>query len=112
MPPMPELNCRRIAPGNVSFEDMIKGIDRGVIVLGVLGAHSGNILNGDFSVGLNPGFYVENGVIKGRVNDGMVSGNVYDILNNIESVENRLHDSPTGGMYPSILLDDVSVAAK
>ncbi len=112
MTPMPSLNCSRIAPGNVSFEDMIKSIDRGVIVFGVLGAHSGNILNGDFSVGLNPGFYVENGVIKGRVRDGMVSGNVYDILNNIESVENRLHDSPMGGMYPSILLDDVSVAAK
>ena len=112
LPPMPHLSCSRIAPGNVSFEDMIKGIDRGVIVFGVLGAHSGNILNGDFSVGLNPGFYVENGVIKGRVRDGMVSGNVYDVLNKIESVENRLHDSPTGGMYPSILIDDVSVAAK
>ncbi len=112
LPPMPQLSCSRIAPGNVSFEDMIKGIDRGVIVFGVLGAHSGNILNGDFSVGLNPGFYVENGEIKGRVRDGMVSGNVYDVLNNIESVENRLHDSTTGGMYPSILLDDVSVAAK
>jgi len=112
LPPAPTLNCSRIAPGDVSFEDMIKGIDRGVIVIGVLGAHSGNILNGDFSVGLNPGFYVENGEIKGRVRDGMTAGNVYDVLKNIESVENRLHNSPTGGMYPSILLTDVSVAAK
>ncbi|RKZ10043.1 hypothetical protein DRQ25_04240 [Candidatus Fermentibacteria bacterium] len=110
--PAPSLSCSRIAPGNVSFEDMIRSIDRGVVVFGVLGAHSGNILNGDFSVGLDPGFYVENGEIKGRVRDGMVSGNVYDVLNNIESVENRLHVSYAGGMYPSILLDDVSVAAK
>ncbi|MEN8207733.1 MAG: metallopeptidase TldD-related protein [Candidatus Fermentibacteria bacterium] len=110
--PAPSLSCSRIAPGKVSFEDMIRSIDRGVIVLGVLGAHSGNILNGDFSVGLNPGFYVEDGVIKGRVKDGMVSGNVYDVLNNIESVENSLHVSFTGGMFPSILLNDVSVAAK
>lgn len=110
--PGPSLNCSRVAPGNVSFEDMIKGIDRGVLVFGVLGAHSGNILNGDFSVGLNPGFYVENGVIKGRVKDGMVAGNVYDVLKNIVSIENRLHDSTSGGKYPSILLDDVSVAAK
>lgn len=112
LPPGPSLNCSRIAPGNISFEDMISGIDRGVIVLGVLGAHSGNILNGDFSVGLNPGFYVENGEIKGRVRDGMVAGNVYEVLQNIESVENRLHESPMGGKYPSVLLDDVSVAAK
>ncbi len=112
LPPVPSLNCSRIAPGDVSFEDMIRSIDRGVIVFGVLGAHSGNILNGDFSVGLNPGFYVENGEIKGRVKDGMVAGNVYDVLKNIESVENKLHDSPMGGMFPSILLNDVSVAAK
>jgi PmbA protein len=112
IPPGPSLKCSRIAAGDASFEDMIKGIDRGVIVLGVLGAHSGNILNGDFSVGLNPGLYVENGEIKGRVRDGMIAGNVYDVLQNIESVENRLHDSFTGGKYPSILIDDVSVAAK
>jgi len=110
--PRPFLDCSRIATGDISFEDMIKGIDRGVIVLGILGAHSGNILNGDFSVGLNPGYYVENGEIKGRVKDGMVAGNVYDVLQNIGSVENRLHDSLMGGKYPSILLDDVSVAAK
>ncbi len=112
LPPGSSLSCSRIAPGDVSFEDMIKSIDRGVIVIGVLGAHSGNILNGDFSVGLNPGFYVENGEITGRVKDGMVAGNVYDVLKNIESIENRLHDSSMGGKYPSILLDDVSVAAK
>ncbi|MCD4776500.1 MAG: TldD/PmbA family protein [Candidatus Aegiribacteria sp.] len=110
--PSPSLECSRIATGDVSFEDMISNIDRGVIVLGILGAHSGNILNGDFSVGLNPGYYVENGKIKGRVRDGMVAGNVYDVLQNIESVENRLHDSFSGGKYPSILLNDVSVAAK
>ncbi|MCK4505483.1 MAG: TldD/PmbA family protein [Candidatus Aegiribacteria sp.] len=112
MPPAPSLQCSRIAPGTASLEEMISCIDRGVIVLGVLGAHSGNILNGDFSVGLNPGFYVENGEIKGRIKDGMVAGNVYEILMNIEHVENTLHDSIMGGKYPAILIDKVSVAAK
>jgi len=106
------LASSRIAPGDLSLEQMIRGIDRGIIVSGVLGAHSGNIMNGDFSVGLNPGFYVENGEIKGRVIDGMVAGNVYEILGNVEAVEDSLHDSITGGKYPSILLGDVSVAAK
>ncbi|MCK4672328.1 MAG: TldD/PmbA family protein, partial [Candidatus Aegiribacteria sp.] len=110
--PAPLLQCSRIAPGDASLEEMIASIDRGVIILGVLGAHSGNILNGDFSVGLNPGFYVENGEIRGRVKDGMVAGNVYEILKNIEHVENTLHDSTTGGKYPAILIDNVSVAAK
>ncbi len=112
LPPAPSLQCSRIAPGSASLEEMIACIDKGVIILGVLGAHSGNILNGDFSVGLNPGFYVENGEIKGRVKDGMVAGNVYEILMNVEHVEDTLHDSVTGGKYPAILIDNVSVAAK
>ena len=112
IPPAPSLQCSRIASGNTSFEEMIASIDRGVIILGVLGAHSGNILNGDFSVGLNPGFYVENGEIKGRVKDGMAAGNVYEILMNVVYVENTLHDSITGGKYPAILIDNVSIAAK
>lgn len=110
--PAPLLHCCRISPGTTSLKDMIACIDRGVIILGVLGAHSGNILNGDFSVGLNPGFYVENGEIKGRVKDGMAAGNVYEILMNIEHVEDTLHDSLTGGKYPAILIDNVNVAAK
>ncbi|MBN2587045.1 MAG: TldD/PmbA family protein [Candidatus Fermentibacteraceae bacterium] len=112
MQPSPSLNCSRIAPGDSSMKDMIAGMDRGVMILGVLGAHSGNILNGDFSVGLNPGYYVEGGEIRGRVKDGMVAGNVYQVLKNISAVEDRLHETPNGGRYPAIVLDDVSVAAK
>ncbi len=110
--PAPSLHCCRISPGSISLEEMIASIDKGVIILGVLGAHSGNILNGDFSVGLNPGYYVENGEIRGRVKDGMAAGNAYEILMNIEHVENTLHDSITGGKYPAILINNVNVAAK
>lgn len=110
--PAPFLGSARIAPGEQSLSEMIAGMDRGVMILGVLGAHSGNILNGDFSVGLNPGYYVEDGQILGRVRDGMVAGNVYDVLQNVVAVENRLNISPMGGKYPALLLDDVSVAAK
>ena len=110
--PSPFLAWARIAPGEKSLKEMIAGMDRGVIILGVLGAHSGNILNGDFSVGLNPGYYVEDGRILGRVRDGMVAGNVYDVLQNVEAVENRLNTSLMGGKYPAVLLDDVSVAAR
>lgn len=47
---------------------------------GALGAHSGNIPNGDFSIGLSPGLYVENGEIVGHVKDSMVAGNIYEVM--------------------------------
>lgn len=112
MNPSPSLNCSRVAPGDVSLKEMIEAMDRGVIIYGVLGAHSGNILNGDFSVGLAPGLYVENGEIAGRVKDGMVAGNVYDSLAAIEAVEDRQHDSMMSGRYPSVLIGDISVAGR
>jgi hypothetical protein len=43
-----------------------------------MGAHSGNILNGDFSIGLSPGLYVERGEILGQVKNVMVAGNIFD----------------------------------
>ena len=76
-----------------------------------MGAHSGNIPNGDFSVGVCPAFYVENGEIIGRVKDAMVAGNVYETLKNIVAIEDTVHDC-WSGRFPAILCDNVSVATK
>lgn len=110
--PAPSLNAVRVAPGEASWDEMVRSMDRGVILFGLLGAHSGNIVNGDFSVGLNPGLYVENGKIVGRVRDGMASGNVYDILGRVMAVENQIHNPHGFNRLPCIQLDEVSVAAR
>ncbi|PIE52150.1 hypothetical protein CSA37_07825 [Candidatus Fermentibacteria bacterium] len=108
--PAPSLAFAVYETGDKTFEEMLAMMDRGVIIFGVLGAHSGNILNGDLSIGLSPGLLVENGKVVGRVKDGMVAGNVYEMFSNVAAVENQSHY--TGSMYenPSVLLDDVSVA--
>lgn len=106
--PAPSMQYLNMIPGHDSFADMIKGMDRGIILESILGAHSGNLANGDLSIGVAPALYVENGEIKGRLKEGMVSGNIYQILRKVEAVEDTLH--PTGsGMLPSILLKDVHV---
>jgi PmbA protein len=109
--PSPALEHLYVNPGSKSFQDLIALMDHGVIVAGVMGAHSGNILNGDFSVGLSPGLVVERGEIVGHVKDAMVAGNVYDTMTRIIEMEDTLHPSYTGN-YPAILFDNVSVATK
>lgn len=109
--PSPALEHLYVKPGSKSFQQLIGLIDRGVIVAGVMGAHSGNILNGDFSVGLSPGLVVERGEIVGHVKDAMVAGNVYDTMTRIIEMEDTLHPSYTGN-YPAILFDRVNVATK
>ncbi len=104
----PTLSHARIMPGKKSLEEIIKSIDRGIILEGVLGAHSGNIPNGDYSVGVSPALYVENGEIIGRVKDAMVAGNVYETLNNVVDVSKEL----TSDAISAVLCDDVSVSTK
>ena len=86
-------------------------MNRGVVIAGVMGAHSGNILNGDYSVGLSPGLYVERGEIVGRVKDAMVAGNIFDTLKNVIALEDTAHPG-YGGVFPAALFDNVSVATK
>jgi PmbA protein len=112
LPPEPNLLAQRFEPGDAPWEDMVRSMDRGIIVFGVLGAHSGNILNGDFSMGLNPGLYVEKGRILGRVRDGMVAGNVYDVLTRVVSVQDGPFLPMGANRNPCILLDGVSVSGR
>jgi len=90
---------------------MIAGIDEGIIVHSTMGAHSGNILNGDYSVGVSSGFMIKNGVITGRVKDCMLSGNAYETLNNVSEIESVCHNMGAQKM-PAILFDGVSVTGK
>jgi len=116
--PAPSIGHLEVEPGSKSFQKMIESIDRGIIPAGVLGGHTGNIPAGDYSLGLSPGLYIEDGRIIGHVKDAMIAGNIYETLNNIEAIENRRHITmaPYGGFgkwrIPAILVNDVSLATK
>jgi PmbA protein len=109
--PGPSLEHLTITPGEHSLESLLKLLGRGVVVAGVMGAHSGNLLHGDYSVGLAPGLWVENGTIVGLVKDAMVSGNVYQDLKNVVAVGDTVYDAPMG-RFPALLLDNVSFSAR
>jgi PmbA protein len=109
--PNPTLTHLTIKPGDTSFVDLVKSMERGLIVEGALGAHSGNIPNGDYSIGADPALYVENGEIVGRAKDVMVAGNIYDTLKEVVAIEDTLHLG-YGGWFPAVLCDNVSVSTK
>ena len=109
--PKAELRHVVVGAGPSPFEDLLKAMGSGVIVAGAMGAHSGNILNGDYSIGLSPGLYVERGEIVGRVKDAMVAGNIYDTLRNVVGVGDTLSPGQAG-WTPPIAFDDVSFAGR
>lgn len=110
--PVPALEHLIIEPGAKSLKELIGLMDKGIIVAGVLGAHSGNIPNGDFSIGIDPCLYVENGEIIGRVKNTMIAGNIYDVMKNVIEVEDRLHPAfMSGKALPAILFDGIMVVS-
>jgi PmbA protein len=84
--PSPSASAFVIAPGDTTFDEMVKDIKEGLVIEQLMGAEQGNILGGDFSGNVLLGYKIENGKIAGRVKDTMVSGNVYKILKDIAAI--------------------------
>jgi PmbA protein len=108
--PSPSVSALTVTPGQVSFEDMLAGIQEGLVVEYLMGAEQGNVLGGDFSGNVLLGYKVENGQITGRVKDTVVAGNIYKLLKNI-TIGSDIRWQ--GGLFsPSILCPAVSVASR
>jgi PmbA protein len=91
---------------------MVKDIKDGLIIEQLMGATQGNILNGDFSGNVLLGYRIANGEITGRVKNTMVSGNIYQILKQVEALGNDSRWVDGFLRTPSIYLPGVSVATK
>ncbi|MFB0559581.1 MAG: TldD/PmbA family protein [Dehalococcoidales bacterium] len=110
--PAPAPSAFIIAPGNTTFDDMVRDIKEGVVIEWLMGAEQGNILGGDFSGNVLLGYKVESGKIVGRVKDTMVSGNVHQLLKQITAIGSDARW--VGGFLntPSIYCPSLSVASK
>lgn len=104
-----------ILPGEKSPEELLKGVKRALIVEDVLGAGQSNNLSGEFGVNAVMAYLWEDGEIKGRVQDTMVSGNVYKTLENLKWLANdSAWEHSFFGIYnvPTMCFSNVSVSAK
>lgn len=67
-------------------EEILGAIDHGVLITSVMGAHTGNIVAGEFSLNIGSGYLIEKGELKGKVQGAMVAGNIYDFFNEVEAL--------------------------
>lgn len=103
-----------IQPGELSYEDMIKRMGDGLIIIDVQGLHSGaNPVSGDFSLGAY-GYLVEKGQIVRPVEQITVAGNFFTLLETVEEIGSDLKfGRPSPGGYvgsPTLLVRHLSVA--
>jgi len=108
----PSASALVIKTGEAAFEEMVQDIKEGLIVEQLMGAEQGNVLGGDFSGNVLLGYKIENGKIVGRVKNTMVSGNVYQALNNIAVLGKEAKWVGGSVFAPHIYCRSLSVASK
>jgi len=88
---MPHLGVSNffIENGTAAAGNLFAGINRGMLITGLIGMHTANPVSGDFSVGAT-GFLIENGEKAGPVKGVAISGNVLDIFAGVEMVGDDL----------------------
>ena len=102
-----------VVPSEVSFDEMISGVESGVIITDMAGLHSGvNPVSGDFSVSAD-GFLIENGKKSRPVEQITIAGNFYELMKDITAVASdlRFHSRGDGGIgMPSVLVSGLRVS--
>ena len=101
-----------IEPGTNSLEEIIKKINKGLIITDFAGLHSGaNSITGDFSLAAK-GFYIENGTKTKPVEQITVAGNFFALLKDVEEIGNDLKFPMSSVGSPSILIKELSIAGE
>lgn len=98
-----------IKPGTQNFYELIKSLDKGLLVTEVMG-QGVNLVTGDYSRGA-AGFWVENGEIQYPVDGVTLAGNLKNLFANIRALGNDV-DVRGNIQAPSLIIDGVMLAGK
>ncbi len=111
-PPEPSFTNLILQPGETPLEEMLAGIDEGLLVEDLLGLGQGNILSGAFSNPLALAFKIEKGEIVGQVKDLSIAGNIYDLLKEVAAVSREAQWVYSTFYAPYVLIEEMTVAGK
>lgn len=101
-----------LKPGNETFDDLISSTERGLYVTEISGLHAGlDPISGDFNV-QSSGFLIENGKITKPVTLFVISGNFFEMMNNVEKIANNVEKNYLDTASPSIKIKSLMVSGK
>ena len=102
-----------LQPGNDSFEELLQKVGDGLLITDLQGMHSGlDPISGNFSLQAR-GFVIENGTKGAPVSLITVAGNLFTLLNQIQSIGSDLdyYFNPSI-KSPSVVVEELVVAGK
>jgi len=98
-----------IDSGDKSLDEMIKSIDKGIILSRFSGGRPAS--NGDFSGVAKNSYYIENGEIKYPIKETMINGNIFDIFQDIKGISKERINSGYS-LLPFIQFADILISSK
>ncbi|WP_203527891.1 TldD/PmbA family protein [Clostridium thermarum] len=101
--------CYVVDPGTESFEDLVKGVERGIVLARFSGGRPS--ANGDFSGVAKNSYYIENGQIKYPISETMISGNLCEIFKNIKGISKERVDYGSA-IYPYVCVTGATISGK
>ncbi|MFK7926734.1 MAG: TldD/PmbA family protein [Myxococcota bacterium] len=93
-----------VPPGERSWEDLAKGLDKAILVNSFLGGNA-NPITGDFSYGIR-GVLVENGAVTQSLAEMNVSGNLMTLFHKLSAVGNDPWEW-SSARIPSLIFEDI-----
>jgi len=111
--PTPTFLGAIIEGGLTPWRELVSELEEGILVTHMLGLHSSNLAQGQFSVQAN-GFHIRHGKVVGYLERVMMSGNLFEDFLNIRDVSQERRPTAQGsmtvaGMAPYLLLDSVQL---
>ncbi len=97
-----------IEKGELSFEQLVQSIQRGIYITELIGIHTADPISGDFSVGAQ-GFLIEKGEITTPIKQIALSGNLKEVMNRVEKIGSDLRFCFKIGS-PSLLISSMDLA--
>ncbi|HJX70059.1 MAG TPA: metallopeptidase TldD-related protein [Dehalococcoidia bacterium] len=110
--PCPSISSLVFGSGDTSFEEMVGGMEKGLVVEQLMGAEQTNVLGGEFSGNVLLGYKVERGEIVGRVKDTVVSGNVYKVLERLIEIGHEARWVRGTIFTPAFCCSNLKIASK
>ena len=107
----PSVGCQALAlaPGSGALDDLVAGVDVGLLVQSMTGLHSGvNAVSGDFSVGVE-GLMIRGGQLAEPVREVTIASTLQRLLLGVTAIGDDLEWLPGGTGCPTVVIGDVSL---
>lgn len=96
----------------IPLDQLLGSVERGVIIHSLMGAWAGNPYSGQVNGNIELGFLIEDGQIKGRIKDCMVSVNAFQAFREQIGAVSTERQWDWGMFAPHVLLRDIPISTK